>query len=695
MAGPDYLQDTRAARVKVGTFDATELVLAAVDAYEHLNEMFDIQVEVVSAIGVVDFAPHLGEMVSVTLHDRRGLEKPFHGVLVEVNLLQETTEGARFSLRLAPWTSLIDQGRNYRVFQNKTSIEIIQELLRLLGCSDVKIAAPDGLRRREYTVQYRESDYNFIARLLEDDGIASFYDHKRDKHIWMIGMARSICRPIPKYETIDFFPPGAERMRERDHISSWSEALAMTPRIATLKSYDFKKPSAALLASASDESRHPSDDDERFEHPGTTFQDLGDGQKLADRRAESQRWRKQVFSGAGTAIGLETGASFKLKGHALDRYNDEYLIVACRHRITFETYRTGGGSSGAPARITLTAIPVSTPWAPVRARQKPVVQGPHTAVVVGNKDEKDILVDEYGRVRVQFRWDRDAPYDEKSSCWIRVSQAWAGDTWGWITIPRVGQEVLVDYIEGDPDQPIITGRVYNGEKMPPYALPANRTRATWKSRSVYMKGDGGGWENTEDQPSGPIGYNELRFEDRGGKEEVWLHAQRDMNTRVRRDETWRVGREQKIRVGWDRLTEIKRHDTYVNETGNETHTVKSGNRTTTIQKDDTLTVKQGDQTTVVEKGHISTTAKMGNITTTASMGNITIEATVGSITLKAMQKIEFIVGMTKVTVDQMGISGEGMMFKINATAMAEVKAMMTTVQGSAMTMVKGGIVMIN
>jgi type VI secretion system secreted protein VgrG len=695
MAGPNYHQDTRTARVKVGTFATTELVLAAIDAYEHMNEMFDIQVEVVSAIGVVDFAPHLGEPVSLSLQDAQGVKKPFHGILVEANLLQESNEGARFSLRLAPWTALIDQGRNYRVYQNKTSIEIIQELLTELGCSDVKISTPDGLRRREYTVQYRESDYNFIARLLEDDGIASFYDHTADKHIWNIGVARSICRPNKGYETIDFFPTGAERMRERDHLSSWSEAVAVAPRIATLKSYDFKKPSAALLAESSSKSAHPADDDERFDHAGTTYLTQVEGQKLADRRMESQRWRQQVFSGAGTAVGLDAGGTFKLKGHPLGRYNNEYLIIACRHRITFETYRTGAGASGAPARITLTAIRASVPWAPVRARLKPVVQGPHTAVVVGTEDEKDILVDEYGRVRVQFRWDRANPNNEKSSCWIRVSQAWAGDTWGWITVPRVGQEVLVDYIEGDPDQPIITGRVYNGEKMPPYALPANRTRATWKSRSVYMKGDGGGWDNTEDQPSGPIGYNELRFEDRGGKEEVWLHAQRDMNTRVRRDETWRVGREQKIRVGYDRLTEIKRHDTYLNETGNETHTVRSGDRTTKINKNDTLTVEKGDLKTVVEMGNIETTANMGNITTTAKLGNITIEANAGSITLKAMQKIEFIVGMTKVTVDQTGISGQGMMFKISATAMAEVTAAMTTIQGSAMTTVKGAMVMIN
>lgn len=695
MATPNYLQDTRTARVKVGTFSATELVIAALDVSEHMNEMFDMQVEVVSAVGVVDFAPHLGEPVALSLQNSAGVEKPFHGILVGTNLLEENSEGARFSLRLAPWTVMLDQGRNYRVYQNKTSIEIIRELFDELGCSDFKIVEPDGLRKREYTVQYRESDYNFIARLLEDDGIASFYDWFRDKHIWMIGAAASICRPIRRYETVDYFPPGAERMRERDHISSWSEAVAVTPRIATLKSYDFKKPSAMLLASSGDDTVHPGDEKERFEHPGTTYVEIGDGLTATDMRVVAQRWRKRVFSGVGTAIGLEAGATFKLKGHPLGRYNDEYMIVSLRHRVTFETYRTGSSGSGAPARITLTAIPADTSWAPARARPRPTVQGPHTAVVVGNKDEKDILVDEFGRVRVQFRWDRNAPYDETSSCWIRVSQAWAGDTWGWITIPRVGQEVLVDYIEGDPDQPIITGRVYNGEKMPPYALPANRTRATWKSRSVYMKGDGGGWDNTEDPPKPPVGYNELRFEDMGGKEEVWLHAQRDMNTRVRRNETWRVGREQKIRVGWDRRIEIKRHDTYVNETGDETHTVEAGSRTTTIEKDETLTVRSGNQTTTVQKGNIETTASMGNITTTAKMGNISVKADLGSITLEAMQSIKFIVGMTKITVDQTGISGEGMMFKINATAMAEVKAAMTTIQGTGLTMVKGGLVMIN
>ena len=290
-----------------------------------------------------------------------------------------------------------------------------------------------------------------------------------------------------------------------------------------------------------------------------------------------------------------------------------------------------------------------------RTTPEPVVQGSQTAVVVGKSGE-EIWVDNHGRVKVQFHWDRDGRKDENSSCWVRVASTWAGKNWGFIQIPRIGQEVIVDFLEGDPDRPIITGRVYNADQTPPYTLPANQTQSGVKSRSSKS----GGSDN----------FNEIRLEDKKGSEQIFIHAEKDLKTEVENDETRQVD-----------------HD-----------------RTTTVKNNDALTVKQGNQTVVLEmgnqevtlkQGNQQITLKMGNQATTLDMGNLTAKASLGKIAYEAMQGIELKVGQNTVTIDQTGVTIKGLNVSVEGQIQTEVKGVMTNVKGDGMLVVKGGITMIN
>jgi type VI secretion system secreted protein VgrG len=302
--------------------------------------------------------------------------------------------------------------------------------------------------------------------------------------------------------------------------------------------------------------------------------------------------------------------------------------------------------------VAISAIAKTQQFRAAHRTPKPVVRGPQTAIVVGPAGE-EIYTDQYGRVKVKFHWDRAENKDETSSCWIRVSQPWAGKGWGAITIPRIGQEVIVDFLEGNPDQPIITGRVYNADQTVPYALPDNATQTGIKSRSTKA----GGQDN----------FNEIRMEDKKGQEEIYIHAEKDMNVVVENNAT--------LKIGFDKK-----------DKGNQTIDIYNDRTTTLEQGNDKLQLKQGNREVVLD---------MGNHTLSIKQGNQETKVDLGKSTLEAMQSIELKVGQNSIKIDQSGITIKGMMIKIEGTAMAEVKSPMTTIKGDGMLTAKGGIVMIN
>jgi type VI secretion system secreted protein VgrG len=408
---------------------------------------------------------------------------------------------------------------------------------------------------------------------------------------------------------------------------------------SVLTDYFFEKPTLNLKASLVVEN------EEVFDYPGE-YTTIGEGERYARVRMEELEADEFVLAGESVCRAFRPGYHFKLKGHYRKDNNGDYLLTSITHAAADTTYRQDSESAHMYENK-FRAIPKATPYRPPRNTPKPIVQGPQPALVVGKPGE-EIWVDKYGRVKVQFYWDRLGKKNEDSSCWVRVSQIWAGKNWGWMSIPRIGQEVIVDFLEGDPDQPIITGRVYNADQMPPYTLPANQTQSGIKTRS--SKGGG-----TED-------YNEIRFEDKKGAEMLTVHAQKDMDTTVENDDTQKIQHNRTITV--------------------------DGTHTETITGNTTITIKQGNHSRTLDQGNKSTTLKMGNDSTTLNMGNQTTSIKLGKQETTAMQSIELKVGGSKILINQMGVTIEGMMIKINGKVM-------TQVEGSALLICKGGMTLIN
>jgi len=344
-----------------------------------------------------------------------------------------------------------------------------------------------------------------------------------------------------------------------------------------------------------------------------------------------------VVHGEANARGLSTGSLFNLIDYPGREQNREYLLISTHIELWSDQYRSGSDAvEGQDFSCSFDAIHSQVPYRPARLTPKPFVQGPQTAIVVGPAGN-EIWTDEHGRIKVQFHWDRDGQRNEKSSCWIRVSQPWAGKQWGAVAIPRINQEVIVDFLEGDPDQPIVTGRVYNGQQTPPFPLPDQAMVSGVKSNST----PGGG------------GYNEISLDDSAGAEKINIHAQHDMNTTVLNDQTNEI-------------------------TNNRTTAILEGN--------DSLQIKQGDRDVRLDQGNHSLVIAMGDQTTKIDLGRSQQEA---------MQSIELKVGSSSIKIDQTGVTIKGMMIKIEGTTMLEAKGLMTNIKGDAMLKLNGGLTMIN
>jgi len=435
---------------------------------------------------------------------------------------------------------------------------------------------------------------------------------------------------------VRWYPPGAERQRAGDHINFFSPSHRRGVSSVRLRDYNFEMPKVFANTKEQDSARTKSN--AVFNHYPGRYTTEGDGDKMAQLVLEAQNAGNQTAVAAGTACGLRVGGRFSLENpRDVGHDGTELAIVETSHDISLDSYRSSsGGGSEHVATVSLKAIPVSVPFRLPLSTPKPTILGPQTAVVTSGGGEID--VDEHGRILVRFHWDYAKRYDNgRASCRIRVAQSFAGGGWGAVFLPRAGQEVIVEFLNGDPDHPIVTGAVYNGEKKPPYDLPANKTRTVIKTDSS----EGGG------------GTNELRLEDKKGREEVYLQAEKDMNTLVKNDETLTVG----------------------------------NNRTKTIQR--------GNETIKIEKGNRDTELGMGNDTLTLKMGNQETKISLGKSSTEALQSIELKVGANSIKVDQSGVTIKGLMVKIEGTAMLDVKAPVAMVKGDGMLKLNGGITMIN
>jgi type VI secretion system secreted protein VgrG len=647
------------------------------EAIERLSELVVIHAEVICEEAEVDFLPHLGESALITMTQEGASHRSFSGLLFEAEFLDEVEAGYRYRLTLRPWLYALSRNLDYIIFQNKTAVQIIEEVFSKRNCSDVDFTKLNGsYPAREYCVQYRESDFTFVSRLMEEEGIYYFFDHRDGKHVMVLCDGRG-SHLQSHYETLSYVPHGQVVLADR--VWRWTErVITGAEGKATLRNYDFERPSTQLegsyalgdqggggggaassrIAGISDDEAPlgramPAEKAEVYDYPAEFLADPR-GATLGEVMIQAAHNQRRSYHGQGDAVWLACGQLVSLDRHPLNRLNQDYLITTVRYRIEAQSYVSGEGDAGAqPVLVEVLATPAAAPWRAPLVTPRPVARGPETAVVTGPSGET-IYTDKYGRVKVRFFWDR-APASADNTCWIRVSDSSADAGFGHVVLPRVGQEVVVDFIDGDPDRPLITGRVYNGAKLQPYGLPDNKTRSVWRSHTI----DGG----TDD-------YNEISMEDKSGSEEMKVQAQKDRNTLVKNNDT----------------VIIKNNLSTTVQQGDETRAVQQGKRTTTIQQDEALTVNQGD---------MKTTISMGNKTTAVSLGNYSLKTDLGAVTIEAMQSITLKVGGNSVVIDQTGVTIKGIMISAQAQAQLSAQAPIVSISGQGMTTIKGGIVMIN
>lgn len=624
-------------------------------AKESLSDPFQIELQITAALGEIDLAKHLGEKVALTLYEDDDIVRYFNGILTEAVHLREEGDGFYYNLSLRPFTHFMDSQSGFSIFQEKSVLDIIKDVFERAGISDYELRTSETYEPFEYCVQYNESDFHFISRLMEQEGLYYFYEHSEQKHLMVICDKASTHKP-GTLDSLAFNAAAgtAQSYRASDDIGGHHILERWTERVSSLghervsmRDYDFKKPEKPVDGKAVEKGEHPQDAQEHYTYPGQ-FIEKSRANRISQVRLDEFRARRQTYAGQTSAKGVCAGATVKVENHPTKRLNQEYMIISSYHTMRSQSYHSGTGSRDRD-QVNFVAIPAKTQFRAERKTAKPKVQGVESAIVTGPSGET-IYTDEYGRVKVRFHWDRASTPDEQSTCWIRVSQTGG---LGNIILPRVGHEVLVDFLHGDPDQPLVTGRVFNKEHMPIYDLPGNKTRAVWRTLTY---GDQKPYTQAEKLDTGEPKANEIRFEDKGGVEELFIHAERDMNVRIRYDTSTHIGHNEEIKIGYD-------SDRYVK---NDEKEVIDGNREYTLKKNEKNTITQGNRETTIKQGNDELTVKMGNIDIKASMGKIKIEA---------MQEIELKVGNTSLKLTQMD---------------ATLKALMTNVKGDAMTEVSAG-----
>ncbi|UWS32890.1 type VI secretion system Vgr family protein [Erwinia pyrifoliae] len=511
---------------------------------EALSHSFELSVQLLSTDARIERKALLGQPITVCIPTQGIMSTRYlNGKITKVSVSSQQLSGTRYAvytLVMEPDLWPLKRDKNLRIFQGQTVPQIVKTLL-----GEYNVALEDRLtgsyRSWEYCVQYQESSFNFISRLMELEGIYYYFRHEADGHRLVLMDAEQHHQPFSGYEAIPWHATPSGGITSAEGISGWEFADAVTPGIYSIDDYDFRKPNAWMLQARQNPASPQPGAIDVYDWPGH-FVDHDHGEFYVKIRQQVWQVEHQQISATGTALGLAPGYTFAVLNAPFISDNGEYLTTEACYDFEENSYASGGDSSSRhnisvqviPSDITFRAQP-DTPW--------PRTHGPQTAKVVGPKGES-IWTDKYGRIKVKFHWDRLAKGDDTSSCWVRVSSAWAGQGYGGVQIPRVGDEVVVDFINGDPDRPIVTGRVYNEASMPPWALPAAATQMGFMSRS---------------KDGTPDNANALRFEDKAGHEQIWLHAEKNMDTEVEHCETHEVGFDRHKTVGRDEKNIVKRN----------------------------------------------------------------------------------------------------------------------------------------
>lgn len=635
----------------------TELRVASFRGSEGMSYLFQFELELVSEDPEIDFAKVVNQQAVITIE---GQEEPryVHGI---VRRFEQGAQGNRFThyhAWVVPKLWWLRNRLDCRIFQDKKIQEIIEEVLAGAGLTkdDYYISLEENHPKRTYCVQYRETDLAFIERLMEDEGVFYYFEHDDHKHTMVVGDSSSAYGEIPGDDTLPFvLTTGA--VADMEHISRFVYTEGVSAGELVLRDFNFKKPGTNLEVSGeADQYGELS----VYDYPGE-YKDPERGKTLKEIRIQELVAGRKRASGTTASPRIAPGQHFALDKHPRDSFNQKYLITHVAHDgIEPQALEEEGGGASHYSND-FECIPLDVVYRPGRKTPKPLMEGPQTAIVVGPSNE-EIYTDEFGRVKVQFFWDRLGKRDENSSCWVRVSQAWAGAGWGAMFLPRIGQEVIIDFLEGDPDHPVITGRLYDGMNRPPYPPNKEKTKSTIKSNS--SKGGGGS--------------NELRFEDKKGNEEIYLHAEKDFNETVKNSSSTSVGADCSITVGGSHTETIKKDANIKISDGNLSHDVVSGTATYHVMSDVTENYDATQSTTVKE-----------DITIKSTGGAISVISNSADIKIDAARKITLHAGASKIEMDSSGkisIEGKDVAIKgLDSVSIKDAASSITLTPGSIVT----------
>jgi type VI secretion system secreted protein VgrG len=573
------------------------LLLKDFEGREAISEPFRFTLFLYSQNKSVSFGSIVGKNATIEIATPNS-PRYIHGFISQFSQGETTADNmTSYYATLVPWLWNLSLTAKCRIFQNKSVPDIIKQVFQDLGYNDFRVNLSGSYQPRVYCVQYRETDFEFISRLMEDEGIFYFFEHTSSKHTMVIADTSSAHKPCPGQDSCSYRPVGGEK--GKDSVDSWSDQRQVRPAKYTINDYNFETPSNDLKSSAPTTVTDGKNDKlEIYDYEGK-YQKKPDGDRYSKLRMGALEATHSEVSGSGNVCAFISGGVFSLTNHYRGDFNTSYILTSVTHRAVSNL---GDAAAGANYSNEFTCIPKSATYRPPRTSRKPIVRGSQTALVVGKSGE-EIWTDKYGRIKVQFHWDREGKKDENSSCWVRVAMPWAGKQWGSVSIPRIGQEVVVDFLEGDPDQPIVIGSVYNAEQMPPYPLPDKAVISGVKSNS--SKGGGG--------------YNEFVMDDTKGNELIRLHAQYDCESKIEHDQR----------------EEIVNNQTITIDEGNRSLEIKQGNDSTTL--DLGASSLQAMQSIVLQVGQNSIRIDQTGVTITAL--NITLQGEVATQIAGTMTQI--------------------------------------------------------
>ena len=613
---------------------------------EAVGEPYLAVVETVSERATIDPASLLHQPVCVALHPRDQHPRYLHGLVRRITATGPQLRRMQgYRLEIVPALWFLSQTEDCRVFENKTTTDILETIFGEHKLHYTLRVQPPAVR--PLTVQYNETDLAFVTRLMEEEGWFYLFQHDADDHTLIIVDSTTSCARLTD-GTVTLRPGGGT-----DTLAEWQPGQATAHGTISLGDFDPEQPSTPITGATTTTLTAPdASHRDPFRWPARTV-----NRDLARQRSraaiEAAEAEATLAHGRGFNADFYAGAHIRVIA-PLGAPAEAYFLRSVSHLAVGDSWTNA--EDAVSYSNSFTAVPTARPWRPMLRMPRPVMAGVFSAVVIGPEGE-EIFTDDLGRIKLRFRWDHRQEASDGNGVWVRVMQAWSGPTMGWSFTPRVGTEVAVAFMDGDPDRPVVVGQLHNGDQKPPFPLPDQKTRSGLRTRST---------PNGSDET-----VSEFWFDDKKGAEEVFLHAERDLTVEVEHDASTTVGNDRSVVVSQ----------------GDDSHSVKQGNRTVEVSEgNDSLTVKTGDRTVDVTQG---------NHTIQSTAGNIAIKTAAGAITVEAMQSITLKVGSSTVTLDQSGVTIKGLNLQFEGTVMTSVKAPITQINASGMMKATAGIMMLN